>query len=259
MSKTIIFNKAIRKGFCALILLISFASDAQNEALFDQGKTLYKAEKYQDAISVWKKIEQNKQQSAALYFNLGNAYYKLNKIAPSIYYFEKALQLAPNDKDIKNNLSFAQNATVDAIEPLPETLFSKWYASVSGMFTYNGWAVVAVVFFIIGVILFLSYFFSYSEVKKRLFFVFSTLSILFFMSSLSMAFMSYNDFKNNHPAIIFSESVAVKSEPNLGSDDVFTLHEGTKVQIKIEEEDWVKIQLVDGKEGWILKTDLKEF
>ena len=61
-----------------------------------------------------------------------------------------------------------------------------------------------------------------------------------------------------NPAIVFSESTEVKSEPNLGSEAVFTLHEGTKVQIIIKEDDWARIRLVDGKDGWIPLSDLKE-
>src|SRR5690554_7793015 len=75
-------------------------------------------------IYSWKDILQNDEVSAELYYNLGNAYYRLNQIGPSIYYYEKALQLAPNDADIKNNLAFAENARIDAIEPLPQSIFT---------------------------------------------------------------------------------------------------------------------------------------
>ena len=106
-----------------LAFIITVTGFAQNGPLFEQGKALYKAEKYQQAIDQWLKIVENEEHSSALYFNLGNAHYKLNNVGESIYYFEKALQLSPNDRDIKNNLAFAQNATVDDIEPLPETIF----------------------------------------------------------------------------------------------------------------------------------------
>ena len=84
-----------------IVLLISFFCVAQNRSLFEQGKEFYKAEKYIEAINSWTNIVENKQHSTALYFNLGNAHYKLNKIGPSIYYYEKALQLDPSDSDIK--------------------------------------------------------------------------------------------------------------------------------------------------------------
>ncbi|MFK5982177.1 MAG: tetratricopeptide repeat protein [Flavobacteriaceae bacterium] len=241
-----------------IVVLFSIPNFAQNGPLFEQGKELYKAEKYQEAVNSWMKILEAKNHSAELYFNLGNAHYKLNNIGPSIYYFEKALLLSPNDSDIKNNLAFAENATVDDIEPLPKTVFYKWYLAVSEVLTFDGWAKAVVLFSISFVILFLLYYFSYSEEKKRLFFVSALFSILLLGMSLTMAFSTFDDTVKNQPAIIFSESIEVREAPSLGSETAFTLHEGTKVQVKEKDVDWALIEIANGKDGWIPLTDLKE-
>jgi len=258
MRKELTVKNYFKRALFGFVLFLSMTCFAQNGPLFEQGKTLFKAEKYVEAINSWMKILENKQHSAALYFNLGNAHYKLNNIGSSIYYYEKALQLAPNDSDIKNNLAFAQNATVDDIEPLPKTVFFKWYQSLSGILTFDGWAITVVVFSMSFVLLFLLYYFSYSEGMKRMFFVSSLFSILFLLVTLSMAFSTYNDSEKNQPAIIFSESIVVKSAPSLGSEATFKLHEGTKVQIISRDGDWVRIEIANGKDGWIPVTDLKE-
>ena len=104
------------------------------------------------------KIISNEQHASELYFNLGNAHYKLNNIGPSIYYYEKASLLAPNDADIKNNLAFAENAKVDAIESLPKTIFYKWYHTISDVFTFDGWAYSTVLFSICFMLFFLIYY-----------------------------------------------------------------------------------------------------
>ena len=98
----------------------------QAQGLFNEAAQNYKNEAYKKAIEQWNTILDNGQHSAALYYNMANAHYKLNQVGPSIYYYEKALALAPNDAQIKTNLVFAQNAKVDAITPLPKTIFSKW-------------------------------------------------------------------------------------------------------------------------------------
>jgi len=248
--------------FKRLIVLLLFVSSlsmsAQNSPLFEQGKELYKAENYVEAINAWMRILDNNQHSAALYFNLGNAHYKLSNIGPSIYYYEKALLLAPNDSDIKNNLAFAENARVDAIEPLPKTVFYKWYHAVSDLLTYDGWAIAVVVFSMSFVLLFLLYYFSYTEGKKRMFFVSALLVVLLVGMALSMAYSTYGDAIKDQPAIIFSESIEVKDAPSLGSESSFTLHEGTKVQIIARDNDWVRIEIANGKDGWIPLSDLKE-
>ncbi|PKA83045.1 tetratricopeptide repeat protein [Ulvibacter sp. MAR_2010_11] len=248
----------MKKIVFLLTFLSALSGFAQNDALFEQGKELYKSEKYNEALASWMKILNSKEHSAALYFNLGNAHYKLNQIGPSIYYYEKALQLAPNDSDIQNNLAFAENARIDTIEPLPQTIFTRWYKGISGVLTYDGWAIATTVCSILFVILFLLYYFSASEQKKRLLFTSSIVSICVLLFSLVMAFKTYDDFIKNRSAIIFSERTEVKSEPTLGSEVAFVLHEGTKVQILEQDDQWYRIELADGKDGWLPATELKE-
>lgn len=253
-------NSLFQKKFFILtmVFFLSLTAFAQNTALFDQGKELYKNGKYQQAINAWMQVLDNGEHSAELYFNLGNAQYKLNHIGPSVYYYEKALQLAPNDADIKNNLAFAENARIDSIEPLPETFFSKWYSSIAEIFTFNGWAILAVVFSMLFVGLFLFYYFAFTEKRKRLLFASSMFAGLFLLASLTMAFLTYGDYTKEQPAIIFASEIEVKTEPSMGSNVAFILHEGTKVQISAQDGNWYRISLADGKDGWIPASDLKQ-
>ncbi|MDX1463046.1 MAG: tetratricopeptide repeat protein [Marinirhabdus sp.] len=240
-----------------LLMCCGLFGNAQNNALFEQGKEHYKNQKFQEAIHSWEKVLENGQHSSSLYFNLGNANYKLNKVGPSIYYYEKALQLAPNDSDIKTNLKFAENARIDAIEPLPRTILSKWYASVSGVLHYEAWATVAVVASAAFVILFLWYWFAMLATRKRLLFLGAMISLLVLLGSTAMAFQTFSDAKNDTPAIVFAESTEARGEPNMGSEVAFVLHEGTKVQVLSQEEAWVRIRLANGKDGWIPRDDIK--
>lgn len=240
-----------------LAFLFSTVVLAQNNALFEKGNTLYNDGEYAQAIDVYKAILKTKKHSAEVYFNLANAHYKLNNIAPSIYYYEKALQLDPNDADIKNNLSFAKNMTIDAIDVLPETGFAKLGKKITHAFTFDGWAKLAVAFAFLFVILFLAYYFSFSTVKKRLAFILSNVSLLLMVVALVLAFHKYNLDKNDKPAIVFSQESKVKSEPNKRSEESFRLHEGTKVQILDSIKEWNKIKLSDGKTGWISTDDIK--
>ena len=242
--------------FC--LLCIATFGVAQDSALFDQGKANYKAEQYVQAIQNWKKVLDNGNHSAALYFNLANAHYKLNEVGPSIFYYEKALQLAPNDNEIKTNLAFAENARVDAIEPLPKSIFSKWYNSVAGLFHYDGWALLSVIFSSTFVLIFLIYYFVSQESKKRLFFTLSLLCVVFCLTAFSMAYMTYTDVQKDQPAIVFAEATEIKVEPKLNSNTAFTLHAGTKVQILETDGDWLRISIANGKDGWIPISDLKK-
>lgn len=248
----------MKKVFSFYLLCFVSLGLAQDSTLFNQGKDHYKAERYLEAIQNWNKIVDNGSHSAALYFNLANAHYKLNEVGPSVYYYEKALQLAPNDNEIKTNLAFAENARIDAIEPLPKSVFSKWYKGVANLFHFDGWAKLSVAFSSAFVLLFLVYYFTNKENKKRLFFIFATLSVLLCLGSFSMAYLTYNDVQKDQPAIVFAEEIEIKTEPKLNSATAFTLHEGTKVQILEIDGEWLHISIANGKDGWIPTSDVKK-
>ena len=223
----------MRNVLFILSVLFSFILSAQNETIFEQANTLYNEGKYAEAIDKYTAILETGNHSAELYFNLGNANYKLNNIAPSIYYYEKALQLAPNDNDIKNNIAFARNMTIDAIDVVPESGFSKLIKSITNTFSFDVWAKLSIVLVFCFVLLFLIYYFAFSSLKKR----------LTFIGSLT--------------ALVFAQESKIKSEPNVRSEESFRLHEGTKVQVLDTIGEWKKIKLSDGKTGWVLSEDIK--
>lgn len=244
--------------FLLSALLISFLGNAQNDVLFNKATAAYNDAKYNVAIDNYLKIIDNGQHSASLYFNLGNAYYKLNEVAPSIYYYEKALLLSPNDSEITANLKYAQNMTLDAIDELPETGFAKIYNNLTGFFNFDQWAYTAVSFMILFVLAYIAFYFFGYATNKRIAFIGSIISLFLAVVSILIAYLQYNDFNNDQPAIIFAEETIIKSEPNNRSEEVFRLHHGTKVNILEQLNDWKKIKIVDGKTGWIAATDLKK-
>lgn len=247
------------KRLVILFLLISSVSFAQNSnELFASANALYKNGKYQEAIKLYNKIEAEDKVSSELYYNLGNCYYKLNKVAPTIYNYEKALKLNPNNEDAQNNLIFAKRLTLDRIEVLPKTALQRFNESFLQKLSYDGWAITAVLFSILVAVLFLLYYFAHSSSKKRLFFIGSIISLLLLITSLGITFNQYKKAKSTVEAIIFAEKTPVKSEPTKNADETFTLHEGTKVNVIDAVDDWKKIKLSDGKIGWMLAKNLKE-
>ena len=237
---------------------MSISLSAQNDVLFDAGNKSYNEGNYQEAIESYERILNNGVHSSELYFNLGNAYYKLNRIAPSIYYYEKALLLSPKNKDIKANLSFAQNMTIDDIEVVPEIGLSRISKNIVNTFSFDTWAMFSIALVMVFAILFLSYYFSSATTKKRLAFIVSSSAIILAVVCLFFAYQKYQYAKKDKPAIVFAKETDIKTDPNLRSEVAFTLHEGTKVQVlEIYDENWTKIKLSDGKTGWIPSEDIK--
>lgn len=247
----------MRSGFYILLFLFSCFLSAQNETLFEEGNTFYNNGKYNEAIEKYEDIINSDQHSAEVYFNLGNAHYKLNHIAPSIYYYEIALQLDPKDKEVKNNLSFAKNMTIDAIETVPEIGISRFTRKAINIFSFEIWAYLSVFFMILFVILFMTYYFTVRTRTKRFSLVSSLSSILLSLVLLIFAFKKDSIDKKYNPAIVFSQESLVRTDPNLSGEEAFRLHEGTKVQVLDTANNWTEILLVDGKTGWIVSEDIK--
>ncbi|WP_235935443.1 tetratricopeptide repeat protein [Flavobacterium ichthyis] len=244
------------KNLAYILLLISQFSWAQDA--FVKGNNFYEKENYEQAIQQYELVLKEKKHSAELYFNLGNAYYKLNKTAPAIYNFEKALLLNPGFSDAKNNLQFAQNRTIDAIKPVEKTGFNNWFNQFLASHTHNGWATIAVAFSILFLLFFIGYYFTSKTWLKRTFFTLLLLSFVAMIVMVSLAFAEKSRFENDRPAIVFQSVLVVKAEPKENATDAFIIHEGTRVQVLEELNNWQKIQLADEKEGWVLKNAVKE-
>lgn len=242
-----------------LLFLASFTGiKAQNNALFEKANTLYNENKFQEAIDAYQSILEQGQESVSVYYNLGNAYYKLSNIGNSIYYYEKALQLDPNDEDVQNNLGFAKNATVDAIDVIPEGIVTKTINNFTNIVNFDTWAWISVLGMLSFITLFIAYYNTVLTSRKRLLFIGSIVVLGISLAGITFAFKQYNYIQNHKFGIIFAQESKVKSEPNLRSEEVFQLHEGTKVQITDAVNEWKKIKLTDGKIGWIPSSDLKE-
>jgi len=240
-----------------LFWLISVLGFSQENLLFDKANTLYNNGDYEGAISVYDKILEGNVHSSALYFNMANCYYKLNKIAPSIYYYEKALMLSPKDKDVLNNLGFAEQMTIDKFDVIPEIGLTRVLNKMARSISVDGWAVLCVLLMCLVVLFFVAYYLSHSARNKRIFFMLLLVSVVVLISSFVLL-NKKEDLDHKRFAIVFTQEVSVKLEPNLKSETAFILHEGTKVQIiEFYKERWAKIKLKDGNVGWMSNNAFK--
>jgi tetratricopeptide (TPR) repeat protein len=246
------------KRILFLLLIITNLVNAQNvDSLFVNANNLYKAGKFEDAIKKYEIIESKKLVSLELYYNLGNSYYKLNKVGPAIYYYEKALNIDSSNEDVRNNLVFAKRLALDNIEELPKTVLQKFNKNYLQKLSYDQWAIVVITFSVLGSLFFLLFYFAEIPSKKRFYFVISTVSFILLLGSLFITYSQYNTSKTNNPAIVFAEETEIRNAPTLNSEIVFKLHEGTKVIVLDAVDDWKKVKIKDGKLGWIIAEDIK--
>jgi tetratricopeptide (TPR) repeat protein len=244
------------KNIFYILFLIAQLSWSQND--FEQANQYYQKENFQAAIASYENIINSGKESAEVYFNLGNCYYKLHKVGPAIYNFEKALLLNPNDQEIKTNLDFARKMAIDDIKIIPKVGFHKVIEDFTSTYHYDTWAWIAIGFSIVFLLSFLGYYFSSLTWKKRVFFAGMFVLLTGILLSVVSGIYERNRLENEKPAIVFVESTPLKSEPKTTSPDTFTLHEGTKVYILESIANWKKIELTDETTGWIESSAIKE-
>ena len=245
-----------------MLFLVSFfhcfvAFGQEKDTTFENANAAYNAGQFEKAVMLYKQILESGQHSAELYFNLGNSYYRLNQVGESIFYFEKAKQLQPTDEDINVNSSFAQNMAIDAVEVLPKSQVTQLKDSIIELFSQEGWAYFIVLLAWLLVLFWGLYLWNKIPFIKRTFFVSSLVLALFLIGSLFIAVIKSANTADTTYGILFNEKMEVWAEPNSRAEVLFLLHEGTKGQMLDELQDWQKIRIANGSEGWIKNAKVR--
>ena len=249
------------KSFIYIIVLFTQILFAQSKSdakkLFEQGNDLYQKEQYQEAAAKYEQVLNAGFVSDEVYFNLANSYYKLNKVGLSIYNFEKAKQLNPTCSSIENNLKFSQKLAVDEFDVVPRVGMDKLIFDTTSIFHYNTWAYIGVGMAFLFFLAFAGYYYSNYTITKRLFFSgMLVILVLFTLALLSAGFQKkYRD--SNKSGIVIETVIAVHSEPKDTSPEITPIHEGAKVQIIEQVDNWNKVILPNGIQGWIPKAAIK--
>jgi tetratricopeptide (TPR) repeat protein len=244
----------MRKLFLILSLVFIGNILLASNTLFEKANKFYAEHKYEDAIALYDSIQQKGLQSTALFYNLGNAHYKLQSWAQSILYFEKTLKINANHEDALHNLALTQLKIVDKIEAIPLLFFQKWINSIIAFFPIDSWAVFCIIFLWLGVVFFAIRKLTDLQLPKHLF------AILIICSALTFVFSNrqHTQKTQQKTAITFSSSVVIKSAPSFSANDIFSLHAGSKIRITDQIGEWIHIQLSNGNKGWMLKENCRE-
>lgn len=236
--------------------LLGLADSAQQ--LFEKGNALYAKKQYPAAINAYQDLIRQGYHSAALYYNLGNAYYRDNDIAPALLYYHKAQKLEPSDEAININIQFASLKTADKVETEPEFFISRWWHSFILWIPASTLAILSVVFILVASAALIVYLFTGSVWIKKTMFYSAIVLIVLGVSSIFVANRQNNYFDNHHQAIIFGATVNVKGSPADKAKPLFVIHEGTLVGVEDEKDGWLRIKLLNGNEGWIVASDARE-
>lgn len=236
-----------------LLLLAATQIYAQEnvEQLWEKANAFYTTEEFQKAASVYEQILENGHESAKLYFNLGNAYYKMGDVNQAILNYERAKLLAPQDADIDFNLKIANQFVVTKIDELPQPFFLRWRNSVINKYPADTWSGISIAAFVLFLVLLSFYLLSKRVSVKRISFFVAIFAIILSGFTYSMASRQKQKLVKRNHAIVFCPRVTVKSSPAENGTDLFLIYEGLKVEITDSLNTWKEIKLADGNEGWL--------
>ena len=202
--------------------MILFQGYSQNiESLNAKGKQLYSDGNYEEAVQAWEELSESGYEAAAIYYNLGNAYFKSNKIAPAIFYL-------------------------------------RWYNNIVQRFSSNTWAIITIIAFVFFLILFSIYLYAKTYLLKKIAFWLSVLLFLIWLCAFAFSRSGNKLVTEHNKAIVFSPSVTVLSSPDESGTELFLIHEGTKVTVVDELNEWSEILLSSGTKGWLLSSSIEK-
>ena len=235
---------------------LTVAAMAVDNSKLIEANTEFEAGNYTKAASMYEEILKEGE-SAAIYYNLGNTYYRLGRIAPAILNYERALLRDPGNEDIRYNLEFANYQTIDKFKPVDRFFLLKWIDGLSSLYGTNAWAYISIFCFILMLILVgVFVFVRVTWMKKAAFFT-GIAVLLISITAFNFSKSQKEKLLMHEYAIIFSPTVTVKSSPDTSGTELFQLHEGTKVRIKRTLGNWIEIQSVDGNVGWVESSVLE--
>jgi len=235
----------------AFVFLFSFADlMSQNEDIA-KANSLYKKADYQGAAMLYEDVVTRYGVSPELYYNIGNAYYKAGEVGRSILNYERALRLSPTYDDAKANLELAQTKVVDNIVQVPPFFVKRWVNSIIKLLGVDQWYIISVIIFVITLLSFLYFVFGNNLIIRR--FSFYGAFVLLVLTFITAVFglVRRSELTNHNQAIIMVGTVVAKSSPDKSGTDLFQLHEGTKVLIKSDLDQWTEIVVGNGNIGWL--------
>lgn len=229
-----------------------------HNTLWDNANVAYNEGDFAKAAELYESILADNQHSAKLYFNLGNAYYKQDKLGKAILNYNRALRLAPADEDIRHNLEYATEATKDNIEEIPEFFLTTWVKKVRNLMGCDGWTIFSYAMLIVALIGALAYLLAEALAYRKAGFYTLCVAALLFIISTIFAYNEREALVNSSEAIIMSSAAPIKSSPDRAATDLFVLHEGTKLTTGESIDGWVEIRIADGRKGWIESSRIEQ-
>ena len=232
-------------------LVLQGGAAAQPDRLdrsFERATAAYRQGQYARAVERYRGILDSGYASGALYYNLGNAYVRLDRLGPAIRYYEKARRLWPDDPRLRHNLEQARRRAGVYPERLgqgpPQTLADLVRGgSPLALFGVGG------LLFGIGLVaaVFVGRLGAGNRERHLLAWGAVVGGLLLVGAALGISHVQSRHMR----AVVVADTAALREAPNAEAVPDTTLPEGRLVEVRARREQWRRVRLADGTTGWV--------
>lgn len=247
-------KKIILYLLLALVALTSLAMAQDDE--FAMANKFYEDKDFDSAIRLYESTLNQGYESAPLYFNLGNAYFKKGDLGHAILNYIKARRLDPTDDDIAHNLEFARRFSRIQMEGVQLNPIEAFLSSLVANYHLNSLAWISSLFFIIFVgVLIVRYGlgFNSSLVRSGL-----VIGLILVVITSGLTTFKYRHEYLTRRGVIVAEESTVYTGPSEQSDVELEGAPGLVVEILDENNDYYNVLFENKRRGWVKKSIIAE-
>ena len=235
----------------AVFLLLARPACAaiENAAVtFDGANKLYEEGKFAEAATAYEKLSQSGHPSTAVYFNLGNAFFKSGHIGRAIAAYRQAERISPRDPDVRANLQFARNQT-----PAPSLSANRWQRWL-GKLTLDEWTLLTAA--AVWLWLLLLSFLQWRPILRRALRGYAVALAIAAAVSCSCLAAAWSENRSPPIAIVIAPEAVARQSPFEGSPNVFTLHDGAELRVLDQKDEWLQVSTDARRIGWLRREQV---
>ncbi len=234
--------------FITLFFCVQFYVMSQSQADADKA---YAQNDFQKAAKIYGDLL-SKKESSALYYNLGNCYYRLGLPSKALLNYERAALLNPSDKDIQANIEFLNTQLSDKTTRPTKFFFVIGWEAFRNSMNLQGWILIGILTFILFLTSIFLYLFSKSMTVRKISFFSGLFFLLVCIISNHFAYSQYRSMTQRNTALIMTSGATVRSAPTETGTALTTLPEGLKIHITDSSmRGWKEIEFDNDKKGWV--------
>lgn len=258
----LVVRRCMVVGLCCLYLLLHTTAFAQNNEVatalrpFDEGNQLYQQGQYEAALEAYERALQTGFASGTLYYNMGNAYFRLDALGQAIRYYEKARLLMPENPELLHNLEIAEAERIDQFSVLPDPFWMPFWRGLVRTFGTFGLFGVGLFFYLVaaGLIGFRLWTERQNGWVRRSIVASAIAGLVF----LGAAFGASTEQATTESVVVIAERTPLLSAPESSAESEFDIHEGLRLSVIRNQAPYLEVQLPNGTTGWVTLDSIAE-